>query len=126
MFTLDIPFILKHMRPGEKWVVRGDHKDYANLEWLDASAKPTEAEMLTAELAAAKAWRIEKSKQEAQDLIYAQYPIWKQANAAMGLYSAAENQAIKDGIQVHRSNQDAAENTINSLTTVADVIAFTW
>jgi hypothetical protein len=86
-FTLNIADILADMRPGEKWAIRGNHLDYANLEWMDAAAKPTEAEMQTAELAAAKAWRKNKVKAEAKSRIVALWPEWKQRNASLGGYA---------------------------------------
>lgn len=85
MFTIDIPTILKSLRPGEHWCVRGEQKDYANLEWLDVTAAPTEQAMLDAELAAAKSDRIAMVKTEAQTRILAAWPSWMQDNSAMAL-----------------------------------------
>jgi hypothetical protein len=94
MFTLDIPSILQNLRPGEKWCVRGDQNNYASLEWMDATAVPTEQQMLDAELAAAKAKRKAKVKAEASERILAAWPAWKQDDVALGLddgkYSATK------------------------------------
>lgn len=127
MFTLDMPTILQDGGwLGKLWTIRGDQKDYANLEWSDESAKPTEQAMLDAELAAAKAWRIAKAKTEAMTRIYADYPAWMQSNCALGFYDESQTTAIKAGINAVRSAEEAAEVAINALTVVADVIAFTW
>jgi hypothetical protein len=126
MFTLEIPKILNHGWSGKFWCVRGDQRDYANLEWMDQSAKPTEQAMLDDELAAAKSWQIEQTKNEAQSRIYAAYPIWKQANCANGFYDESTTTAIKNGIQAIRTAEEAAEVAINALETVVAVQAFTW
>lgn len=40
---MDIPVILQSIRPGASWTLNGD--DYAGLDWLDDSPKPTLAEL---------------------------------------------------------------------------------
>jgi len=125
-FTLDIPTILQYGWAGKQWCVREDMKDYSKLEWLDVSAKPTEQAMLDAELTAAKASRVARSKTEAGERIYAVYPIWKQANCGMGLYDEPTTTAIKAGVQAIRTAQAQAELDIAALETVAAAIAFTW
>jgi hypothetical protein len=47
---------LDALRPGEEWAWRGE--DYSGLEWLDSTAKPTEAEIdaKLAELEAEAPW----------------------------------------------------------------------
>jgi len=129
MFTLDIPLILQYGGWDEKlWslVIPDNLRDYTNLLWRDASEKPTEQALLDAEFSASKAWRIAASKDEAQIRIYADYPIWKQANCALGFYDETKTAAIKAGIQAVRTAQEAAETAINVLADVAAVIAFTW
>jgi len=127
MFVLDIPTILQNGGwAGKQWGIREDMKDYSKLEWLDQSDKPTEQQLLNAELATAKIWSITKSKEECQTRIYATYPIWKQANCANGFYDESTTIAIKSGIQAFRTAQTQAESDINALETVAAVLAFTW
>jgi len=126
MFTLDIPTILQSLRPGAAWCVRGDQKDFASLEWMDASAAPTEQELLDAELAAAKAARVAKVKTEAEARILADYPLWKQTNAALGGYDTPTTDALKAAIAAIRTASNTAESDIAALTLVADVVAFTW
>lgn len=125
-FTLDIPTILQHSNPGAKWCVRGNQLDYASLEWMDTTAIPTEAELLSAELAAAKASRITKIKAEASSRILAAYPAWKQSNAALALMSAEDITALKAGITAIRDASNTAEAAVAALTDVAGVVAFTW
>jgi hypothetical protein len=43
---MDIPSILMHIRPGALWSLNGD--EYAGLDWLDDSPKPTEQELVDA------------------------------------------------------------------------------
>jgi hypothetical protein len=43
---MDIPSILMHIRPGAAWSLSGD--EYAGLDWLDDSPKPTEQELVDA------------------------------------------------------------------------------
>ena len=126
MFTLILSEVLQHSNPGAKWCIRGDQRDYANLEWMDQSQKPTEEVLLAGELAAAKVSRIARAKTEAMTRIYAAAPAWKQANAALGLYDAPGIQAIKDAIQAVRTAEEAAEVAINAMTDVQAVIDFTW
>lgn len=126
MFTLDIPTILGSLHPGAQWAVRGPQNDYANLEWLDQTVKPTEQELLAAELAAAKLSRISRVKSEASARILAAYPTWKQTNAALGLADAGAIQTLKDGITAIRADSNTAEVAVNALTDVADVVAFVW
>lgn len=123
---LDIPTILQHIRPGAQWTVRDDLRDYSRLEWLDQSDKPTLEEITGAELEVAKAQRVALVKQEAADRILAAYPSWKQSNAALGLYDAAETQAIRDGINAIRQASNEAESAVNALDDVAEVISFSW
>jgi hypothetical protein len=41
---MDLTYVLKYLRPGEAWTLDGD--EYAGLEWLDSTVKPTEDECL--------------------------------------------------------------------------------
>lgn len=47
---MNIPMILRYLRPGEEWTLDGE--EYAGLTWLSDTKKPTEAELLNAEPAA--------------------------------------------------------------------------
>ncbi len=89
MFTLSMGRILEYARPGEKWSIHGNSRNYANLEWLDATSKPTEAELQTAELASAKAHRKRRVKREGRNRILTSQPDWKQRNAPNSLFFVA-------------------------------------
>jgi len=128
-FTLNMADILTDMRPGEKWAIRGDHLDYANLEWLDGAAKPTEGEMTTAELAAAKAKMTAAVKIEAQSRILTAVPQWRQNNMGAGKYTEGTTptlSSLNTLIDNIRTDSDTAETDIAALGTTAAVIAFTW
>ena len=47
---MNIPIILRHLRPGEEWALDGE--EYAGLTWLSDTKKPTEAELVKAQPAA--------------------------------------------------------------------------
>lgn len=126
MFTLDIPTILANLRPDEQWVVRGDQKDYANLDWKDAAPKPTEQEMLDVELAAAKTDRTSKVKVEARDRCLTAVPDWKQWNIGRGSYNQATMDTLNGLIDTIRTDSDTAETAIAALGTVQACIDFTW
>lgn len=55
--------------------------------------------------------------------ILAAYPAYKQSNAALGLLSPEETQAIKDGIQALRNECNAKEAAINACTTLEELDA---
>jgi hypothetical protein len=74
-------------------------------------------------LAGEKARRIADLKAVAGDRILSAYPMYKQQNAALGLYSADECQQIKDGIQAFRADCDALEVAINACKTLAELDA---
>lgn len=40
---MDIPAVLRHLYPNAQWSLNGD--DYAGLDWLDGTPKPTLAEL---------------------------------------------------------------------------------
>lgn len=126
MFTRPMPEILAYLRPGESFNITNDAFDYTKLDWLDVTAKPTEQELLDAELPMAKAARIKLIKHEAMVRIDAQWPDWKQINAALGLYDGTLTQTIKDDINEVRTDSDTAEAAVNALATVAEVQSFTW
>ena len=65
----DITHALQSLKPGARWVLRGE--DYTGLEWLDSGQKPTKTEVVDkiAELDAAEPMRllrIERNKKIAE------------------------------------------------------------
>lgn len=68
-----------------------------------------------------KARRIAVIKAKTGEDILAAYPTYKQQNAALGLYSAEETQAIKDGIQALRIDCDSKEALVNACTSLSQL-----
>lgn len=128
-FTLSISKILEDLRPGESYSVAGDQFSYANLNWLDAATKPTEAEMTTAELTAAKNWRTAQIKIEAGERILAAVPQWRQNNMGADKYDGTTTPtlaSLNTLIDDIRTASDTAETDVDALSTVQAVIDFTW
>ena len=75
----------------------------------------------TRKLEEAKAEMIAMLKEDASARITAQYPTFKQINAALGVYSAEEAQAITDGIITIRTEVNAKEAAINACETLAEM-----
>lgn len=70
-----------------------------------------------------KARKIADIKYKAGEDILEAYPIYKQQNAAMGLYDEAKCQEIKDGIQTIRADCDAQEAVINECESLEELDA---
>jgi hypothetical protein len=94
---MHIVFILQTKYSGSEWVMNGD--DYAGLEWLDDSPKPTEAELeaLWPEVEYEVAMeQVEQARQiayrETSDPIFFEY---QRGDATEGEWLAAV-QAVKD------------------------------
>jgi len=78
------------------------------------------------DLIEAKNEAILKIKFQAKHRIEDSIPLWKQINAALGLYDAEKTQAIKDAISAVRTASDTAEAAVNALEDVAAVEGFAW
>ena len=70
-----------------------------------------------------KSRRIADAKAMTGEKILAAYPIYKQQNAALGIYDEAKCQEIKDGIQAFRADCDAGEAAINECETLEELDA---
>ena len=128
-FILGMDKILEDLRPEESWSAKDSIFIYANLTWLDVTTKPTEQEMLDAELAAAKVAMVVQIKNEAQARILAVVPQWRQNNMGRDVYDEVTNPKLSDLntlIDDIRTDSDTAEIDVNALSTVAAVVAFTW
>ena len=75
----------------------------------------------TRNLEEAKAEMIAMLKEDASARILGQYPTFKQTNAALGIYSAEEAQAITDGIITIRMEVNAKEAAINACETLEEL-----
>lgn len=65
--------------------------------------------------------KIAQLKEAASARILVQYPIFKQINAALGVYSAEVAQAITDGIIAARMEVNAKEAAINACETLDEL-----
>lgn len=77
----------------------------------------------TRTLAGEKARRIAALKAATGEAILAIYPVYKQSNAALGVYSKQETQAIKEGIQTLRMACDAREALMSACKTLEELDA---
>lgn len=129
---MNIPKILAYLRfDGADWRM-GDPSDYATLEWLGVSSKPSLGDLQEAELAAEKYFKVRKIKTEAANRILSQWPDYAQRSAALGIYdSLPESDSfhptnMKAGIAAIISAEHAAEDAINALEDPRAVEAFVW
>lgn len=58
--------------------------------------------------------KVKELKQNATQAIFTKYPLFKQINAALGLYDDTKTKEIKDFIKVVKDQVDSVESTINS------------
>jgi hypothetical protein len=65
---------------------------------------------------AVKAFQLERVKERAGILILEVAPIYKQSNAALGLLSQEESDALKNAIQAIRTQSQTMEDAINAVT----------
>ena len=77
----------------------------------------------TRTVAGQKLLRIAEIKRVAGEAILAAYPVYKQQNAALGLLTPEETQAVKDGIQAIRDDVASAEAAINACETLVELDA---
>lgn len=65
--------------------------------------------------------RIEEAKEACGVAILDQYPEYKQANAALGLYDQLKVSEIKTGIQTYRVRCDQIESELIAASTLEDI-----
>lgn len=87
-------------------------KDGVEVSRVDTRVLETEKQFIIAAL-----------KEAATARILEKYPQFKQINAALGVYSAEEAQAITDGIIAIRSEVNAKEAAINACKTLQELDA---
>jgi len=78
------------------------------------------------DVAAARDITLARLRAAASAWIYAAAPEHKQRNAALGLYSEAEAQAIRDAVAAGRAAYATAEAAVLAAQTVAEVEAVTY
>lgn len=98
------------------------------LTWNHSDPKPTEQEVADAELAATKAAKLKTIRAEAQAIIIAKWPLWRQVNAVGGIYPQATQDEMDADIVSVIEASNTAEAAVTAATTVADVeaVAATW
>ena len=107
--------ILSHSYSGKKWAV-SENSSYEEIQWLDKSTKPSQAEMDNLDLD----WNLEEAKQKAIEnrKVYLNSTDWYIAREADQLNSYPEE--IKDKRILARTeiNQIEQETDINNITVI--------
>ena len=105
--------------------LRDDGNGAYIAEWRRAEPQPTPAELVAAELPAAKAVYIAANRAECSRRIFERYPAGRQLSALAGLYDPGNVAAMTDWIAANISAENAAADAIEAATTVAAVEAVT-
>ena len=124
--------VLVHLRPGVDLAATliGDRDGVAVIErWADPRPQPTQAELDAAMLPSAKAKRIESINAECRARLIARFgPAEEQVSRSVGVYGAAEQSALKIGIELMVDAANAAQNAILAAADIAAVeaVTVTW
>ena len=120
---------LVYLRPGIDLAATliGDRNGVAVIErWADPRPQPTPAEIDAAVLPAAKAKRIETINAECRARLIARFgPAEEQVSRSVGVYGAAEQQALASGIAATIDASNTAQNAILAAADIAAVEAVT-
>lgn len=76
-------------------------------------------------LAQVKANELSRIRQEAEDIIYGKYPLYRQLNAVLGAYPAAYLTQLRSDIAAVVTASNAAEAAISAAATADETIAVT-
>lgn len=117
-YALDVDFVLAEFSAG-----------VVSIEWLSAAPQPTQAEIDAAILPAAKAQRIAAINAECRARLIARFgPAEEQVSRSVGVYGAAEQAALKIGIELMVDAANAAQNAILAAADIAAVeaVTVTW
>lgn len=99
------------------------------IEWLSVLPQPTQQELDGASIPAAKAKRISAINAECRSRLLARYgPAEEQVSRSVGVYGAAEQSALKIGIELMVDAANAAQNAILAAADIAAVeaVTVTW
>lgn len=123
--------ILQHLFPqlvANKDYSVGVVNDVVYLNWSSVEQQPTEQQIIDAELPAIKSYQKEVIRRQANEIITAKWPIWKQNNAQSGIYPAAVLLECNNDIAAVIEASNVAEDSIDSATTVtqAESVTATW
>ena len=105
--------------------LRDDGNGAYIAEWRRAEPQPTPAELVAAELPAAKAVYIAANRAECSRRIFERYPAGRQLSASFGLYDSANVATMVDWISDMVAAENTAADLIEAATTVAAVEAVT-
>lgn len=114
-YALDVDFVLAEFSAG-----------VVSIEWLSAAPQPTQSQIDAAMLPAAKAQRIDAINAECRARLIARFgPAEEQVSRSVGVYGAAEQSALKIGIELMVDAANAAQNAILAAADLAAVEAVT-
>lgn len=86
------------------------------------NAKTSQVDVqFTGDINAEKQERIKDLKERCSVAILKICPVFKQTNAALGIYDKTKTQEIKDNIQAYKNYCDTKETEINAALTCEDV-----
>lgn len=123
---------LRHIYPSitdDDFDVQDDGAGPVIKRWSYAQPQPTQAELDAAVLPAAKAKRIVAINAECRARLIARFgPAEEQVSRSVGVYGAAEQQALASGIAATIDASNAAQNAILAAADIAAVeaVAVTW
>lgn len=123
---------LRHIYPSitdDDFDVQDDGAGPVIKRWSYAQPQPTQAELDAAVLPAAKAKRIVAINAECRARLIARFgPAEEQVSRSVGVYGAAEQAALKIGIELMVDAANAAQNAILAAADIAAVeaVTVTW
>ena len=123
---------LRHIYPSitdDDFDVQDDGAGPVIKRWSYAQPQPTQAELDAAVLPAAKAKRIVAINAECRARLIARFgPAEEQVSRSVGVYGAAEQAALKIGIELMVDAANAAQNAILAAADLAAVeaVTVTW
>jgi len=127
--TMSLSITLKYLIPAldtlRDCTVQIDEQGERIARWVIATPQPTPSEIAAAELPAAKWWRKSAINAEATTRITTKYPLEKQISANLGVYPQAYRDTMASEIASVISASNAACDSVDAATTVAEVDAVT-
>jgi hypothetical protein len=130
--SIPVADVLAVIRPLAVYALAGDPFETANITWADPiKTLPTDDEFTAGELTTVKAKAVAAVRAQTSASIYARWPAYVQANAALGIYDSLPTTDtrfpanVKAGIIAASAACDAAVAAINAMTDVPSVQAYT-
>lgn len=123
--------VLQIIRPGAAYTMSGDFYETGDVNWQDGATQlPTDDEFSAGELTTVKAKAFAVVRAQTSTSIYARWPSYVQANAALGIYDSLPTTDsrfpanVKAGIVAASAACDQAIADITALTDVAAIQAY--